>query len=63
MGVSSVPEAKRGGIFKRMETDAEYHARLRTAGKGIDAGWTGAMLDMHGDCVGIQRRIVESSAD
>lgn len=43
------PEAKRGGIYKRMET--------------IDPGWSGATLDMHGDLVGMQRRIVESSAD
>lgn len=61
--MTRIPAAKLGGIYKRMETDAEYHARLRAAGKAIDAGWGGATLDMHGDRVGMQRRIVESSAD
>lgn len=61
--MTRIPEAKRGGIFKRLETDAEYHARLRAAGKPIDSGWGGATLDMHGDRVGMQRRIVESTCD
>jgi hypothetical protein len=56
-----VPVAKQGGIFKRLETDAEYHARLRAAGKAIDPGWGGTTLDLHGDLVGMQRRIVEST--
>jgi hypothetical protein len=64
------PEAKRGGIYKRMETDAEYQARLRAAGhhRGGNYGhpvddFHGSALDAFGDSHEMQRRIVESSAD
>jgi hypothetical protein len=63
MRLTAVPEAKLGGIYKRLETDAEYHARLRAAGKRPPVDVFGAMLDAHGDAHGMQRRIVESSAD
>jgi hypothetical protein len=56
----SVPEAKLGGIYKRMETDAEYRARLNAAGKYASQSLDGERLDMHGDMVRMQRRIVES---
>jgi hypothetical protein len=56
-----VPAAKLGGIFKRMETDAEYILRLRAAGKRPPVDVYGALLDAHGDAHGIQRRIVEST--
>jgi hypothetical protein len=59
--MSDAPVAKLGGIFKRMETDAEYIVRLRAAGKRPPVDCWGWMLDQHGDLVGIQRRIVESS--
>lgn len=66
MGVTSrIPEAKRGGIFKRMETDPEYRARLIAAGHGIKIlpNHYGRALDELGDGLRLQRRIVESSAD
>lgn len=65
-----VPVAKLGGIFKRMETDAEYRVRLIAAGHRSGGAhghpvedFKGALLDDFGDAVGMQRRIVESSAD
>lgn len=68
--MNRVPEAKRGGIFKRLETDAEYQARLRAAGhRHGDAyghpveDFKGALLDAFGDGHGMQRRIVESTCD
>lgn len=59
------PEAKRGGIYKRMETDAEYQSRLQTLGRlsSVQLTLTGRLLDEVGDLHGMQRRIVESSAD
>lgn len=63
MGVS-VPEAKRGGIFKRLETDAEYLARLVAAKRLTpDTCFRGFMLDEVGDGYGLQRRIVESTCE
>lgn len=61
--MTAIPIAKRGGIFKRMETDAEYLARLCIAGHGIKirAVHYGAVLDEFGDDLGMQRRIVEAS--
>lgn len=61
--MSAVPESKRGGIFKRLETDAEYILRLRDAGKRPPVDVLGALLDAHGDAHGIQRRIVESTCE
>lgn len=62
--MTRIPAAKRGGIFKRMETDDEYLERL-VAAKRIHPSTTyrGAMLDEVGDTYKLQRRIVESSAD
>lgn len=63
MGLTDrIPVAKLGGIYKRMETDAEYTYRLYAAGKRPD-GRRGVALDDHGTAHGMQRRIVESSAD
>lgn len=62
MRLSTVPAAKLGGIFKRLETDDEYALRLAKAGKRPD-GRRGVALDDHGTAHGMQRRIVESSAD
>lgn len=68
--MTRIPEAKRGGIFKRMETDAEYQGRLRSAGhvRGGSYGhpvedFKGALLDAFGDDLGMQRRIVESTCE
>lgn len=66
--MTRIPNAKRGGIYKRMETDAEYQTRLRAAGHhyGGDYGhpvedFRGAALDAFGDGRKLQRRIVESA--
>ena len=60
---ANVPIAKLCGIYKRMETDAEYVRRLFDAGKisGPQLYATGRALDTLGDSFGMQRRIVESS--
>jgi hypothetical protein len=61
MVTSSIPIAKQGGIYKRMETDPEYRARLAAAHLApMDATVSGALLDAHGDAYGIQRKIIES---
>lgn len=62
--MNRVPESKRGGIFKRMETDDEYLTRL-IAAKRIHPATTfrGALLDEVGDTYNVQRRIVESTCD
>lgn len=60
--MTRIPAAKRGGIFKRMETDDEYALRLAQADKRPD-GRRGVALDDHGTAHGMQRRIVESSCD
>lgn len=62
--MSTIPVAKRGGIFKRLETDSEYKARLVAAKRvTADTIFAGFMLDEVGDSYNLQRRIVESSAD
>lgn len=62
MRLSTIPIAKQGGIYKRLETDAEYRTRLCAAGKlaGHEAFAGGVYLDQLGDARGMQRRIVES---
>ena len=58
------PAAKCGSIYKRMETDAEYLARLCAAGRLTpETCFRGRMLDEVGDSYNLLRRIVESSAD
>lgn len=62
--MTRVPEAKRGGIIKRMETDAEYLACLVKAGRIHPAtSLRGLLLDEVGDEYRLQRRIVESTCD
>lgn len=62
--MTRIPEAKRGGIYKRLETDVEYLARLVKAGRIHPAtSLRGLLLDEVGDEYGIQRRIVESTCD
>lgn len=61
--MTRIPKTKRGGIYKRLETDAEYIARLYAAGHRPHEISTGIVLDAFGDAKGMQRRIVESSAD
>lgn len=59
-----IPVAKRGAVFKRLETDDEYLARLVKAGRiSPMTTFRGAMLDEVGDTYRMQRRIVESSCD
>lgn len=60
--MTRIPEAKRGGIYKRLETDDEYLARLVAAGHLTSATlFRGVMLDEVGDSHGLQRGIVESA--
>lgn len=61
--MTRIPAAKRGGIFKRMETDVEYANRLRSNGHAVPPSFAGDMLDAFGESRRILRRIVESSAD
>jgi hypothetical protein len=57
----TVSTAKLGGIYKRMETDAEFLARLVAAGHiHPTTSFMGKLLDEVGDSHRLQRRIVES---
>lgn len=57
--MTAIPEAKRGGIFKRLETDIEYANRMRSNGWDVPVHFAGDTLDAFGESRRMLRRIVE----